>query len=119
MVLGNFWKSPAIAFHPDCVTIMETAVSHTNSSALHLISGAGHDAVYINRIAPTSMIFIPRKGCLSHNELEDANKEDVIAGRNVLLQTMLVASQIFKHSQTSPSLQQMCYYGRQAYILED
>ncbi|MEM7113705.1 MAG: Zn-dependent hydrolase [Chloroflexota bacterium] len=93
-VLENFWKSPAIAFHPDCVAAVETAVSHTNSSAMHLISGAGHDAVYINRIAPTSMIFIPCKDGLSHNELEDAKKEDVIAGGNVLLQAMLIASQV-------------------------
>lgn len=93
-VLNNIWKSPAIPFHPDCIAAVETAVSNTNTSAMRLISGAGHDAVYISRVAPTSMIFIPCKDGLSHNELEDAKKEDVIAGANVLLQAMLVASQM-------------------------
>ncbi len=90
--LDNFWKSAPVEFHPDCVAVVETAVSHTNSSAMRLISGAGHDAVYVSRVAPTSMIFIPCKDGLSHNELEDAKKEDVIAGANVLLQAMLIAS---------------------------
>ncbi len=91
--LDNFWKSPAIEFNPDCIANVEKAVARTNSSALHLISGAGHDAVYVSRVVPTSMIFVPCKDGLSHNELEDAKKEDLAAGANVLLQAMLIASE--------------------------
>jgi N-carbamoyl-L-amino-acid hydrolase len=90
--LENFWKSPSIVFNSDCVAAVEQAVVNTDTTALHIISGAGHDSVYVNRVAPTSMIFIPCKDGLSHNELESATKEDVTAGANVLLQAMLVMS---------------------------
>ena len=50
---------------------------------------AGHDAVYVSRVAPTSMIFVPREHGLSHNELENAKKEELEAGANVLLHAML------------------------------
>jgi len=52
-------------------------------------SGAGHDAVYLARVAPTAMIFVPCKGGLSHNELEDADPAHLEAGANVLLHCML------------------------------
>jgi beta-ureidopropionase / N-carbamoyl-L-amino-acid hydrolase len=90
--LDNFWKSPAIVFHPDCISTVEQAVANTDTSAKHMISGAGHDAVYLSRVALTSMIFIPCKDGLSHNELESAKKEDASAGASVLLQAMLIAS---------------------------
>jgi len=53
------------------------------------VSGAGHDACLISRVAPTSMIFVPCAGGISHNELESATPEDLASGCNVLLQTML------------------------------
>jgi len=58
-----------------------------------MVSGAGHDAVYVSKVAPTSMIFIPCKDGLSHNELESAKKEDVVDGGNVLLHAVLVVAQ--------------------------
>ncbi|MDF2810139.1 MAG: Zn-dependent hydrolase [Microvirga sp.] len=54
-----------------------------------MISGAGHDAAYIARVAPTAMIFVPCAGGLSHNEEEDASFEDCKAGAQVLLQAVL------------------------------
>ena len=54
-----------------------------------IISGAGHDAVYMARIAPTAMIFVPCLGGISHNEIEDAQPEDLTAGCNVLLNAVL------------------------------
>lgn len=54
-----------------------------------IVSGAGHDAVYIARVAPTAMIFVPCEGGISHNELESATPEDVAAGCNVLLHAVL------------------------------
>ncbi|MEO0339722.1 MAG: M20/M25/M40 family metallo-hydrolase, partial [Bacteroidota bacterium] len=61
--------------------------------AKEMVSGAGHDAVYISKVAPTSMIFIPCKDGLSHNELESATREDVIDGANVLLHAVLELAQ--------------------------
>ncbi len=54
-----------------------------------IISGAGHDAVYMARVAPTAMIFVPCVGGISHNEIEDAKPEDLTAGCNVLLNALL------------------------------
>lgn len=58
-------------------------------STMDIVSGAGHDAVYLARVAPTAMIFIPCKDGISHNEIEDALPEHIEAGCNVLLRAML------------------------------
>ena len=54
-----------------------------------IISGAGHDAVYMARVAPTAMIFVPCVGGISHNEIEDAKPDELTAGCNVLLNALL------------------------------
>jgi len=54
-----------------------------------LISGAGHDAVYLSRIIPTAMIFVPCIGGISHNEIEDARPDELEAGANVLINVIL------------------------------
>lgn len=79
----------AQAFHPDCVGAIERAAQALGYSHMPAVSGAGHDAVYMARLAPTGMIFIPCKDGISHNEIEDAAPEHVTAGCNVLLQVML------------------------------
>ena len=57
--------------------------------AKEMVSGAGHDAVYVSHVAPTSMIFIPCKDGLSHNEAESVEPHDVTNGANVLLHAVL------------------------------
>ena len=59
------------------------------------VSGAGHDAVYMARLAPAGMIFIPCKDGTSHNEIEDAKPEHITAGCNVLLPAMLERAKAF------------------------
>jgi N-carbamoyl-L-amino-acid hydrolase len=54
-----------------------------------MVSGAGHDAAYIARVAPTTMIFVPCAGGLSHNELESTSFEECGAGAQVLLEAVL------------------------------
>ncbi|MBN3838122.1 Zn-dependent hydrolase [Burkholderia sp. Ac-20349] len=63
-------------------------------SSMNVISGAGHDAVYLARVVPTAMIFVPCKDGISHNEIEDADPAHLEAGCNVLLQAMLGAAGI-------------------------
>lgn len=58
-----------------------------------IVSGAGHDAVYVARQAPSAMIFIPCKDGISHNEIEDARPEHIVAGANVLLGAMIQMAQ--------------------------
>ena len=54
-----------------------------------MVSGAGHDASYMNQIAPAAMIFVPSIGGRSHSEIEETKWEDCEAGANVLLQCVL------------------------------
>ena len=88
-VLEKIWDSPPIRFADQCIEAIGRAAEITGESSRRIISGAGHDAVYVNRVVPTGMIFIPCEDGLSHNELENADMEDVIGGGNVLLQAML------------------------------
>jgi N-carbamoyl-L-amino-acid hydrolase len=76
-------------FHPDCVNAVERAAQALGYSYMPAVSGAGHDAVYMAKLAPSGMIFIPCKDGISHNEIEDAQPEDITAGCNVLLHAML------------------------------
>ena len=55
----------------------------------YMISGAGHDASYVNQVAPTAMIFVPSIGGRSHVEVENTKWEDCKAGANVLLHSIL------------------------------
>ena len=72
--------------------ILDTA-DNLGYSSLHMVSGAGHDASYMNQIAPTAMIFVPSIGGRSHVEVEDTKWEDCEAGTNVLLHSILNSAQ--------------------------
>lgn len=82
-------KFEPCAFAPACVSAVRRAADLLGLPNMDVVSGAGHDAVYIARRAPTGMIFVPCKDGISHNELEDALPEHIEAGANVLLQAML------------------------------
>ncbi len=79
----------AIAFHPDCVDAVARAAKKLGYSNMPAVSGAGHDAVYMAKLAPSGMIFIPCLNGISHNEIESAEPEHITAGCNVLLHAML------------------------------
>jgi N-carbamoyl-L-amino-acid hydrolase len=80
---------PAQPFSPECVEAVARAAGKLGYSSMPAVSGAGHDAVYVARLAPAGMIFIPCKDGISHNEIEDAKPEHITAGCNVLLHAML------------------------------
>ena len=79
----------AQAFHSDCTQAVGKAAAMLGYSNMPVVSGAGHDAVYMAKLAPSGMIFIPCKDGISHNEIEDAKPEHITAGCNVLLHAML------------------------------
>ncbi|HET6446299.1 MAG TPA: Zn-dependent hydrolase [candidate division Zixibacteria bacterium] len=85
----DIWQLPPVRFDPGCIESVRSAAEMLDTPAMEMVSGAGHDAAYIARVAPTSMVFIPCEDGLSHNELENAAKSDVIAGANVLLHAVL------------------------------
>ncbi len=80
---------PAQPFHADCIGAVARAAEQLGYSHMNCVSGAGHDAVYMARLAPAGMIFIPCKDGISHNEIESAEPEHLEAGCNVLLLAML------------------------------
>jgi N-carbamoyl-L-amino-acid hydrolase len=79
----------AIGFHGECIDAVARASQKLGYSSMPVVSGAGHDAIYMARLAPSGMIFIPCKDGISHNEVEDAQPEHITAGCNVLLHAML------------------------------
>ncbi|WP_299615042.1 Zn-dependent hydrolase [Pelagibius sp.] len=87
--IEDIWYSPPIAFNPDCVAAVRKAADVAGFGNMDIISGAGHDACYISRVAPTAMIFVPCEDGISHNESESATPGDLAAGCNVLLHAML------------------------------
>ncbi len=87
--MNEIWYQPPTAFDRGCIDAVGQAASQLGLPSMEIISGAGHDAKYLAQVCPTGMIFIPCKDGISHNEIEDATKEDVAAGCNVLLQAML------------------------------
>ncbi|GBQ84295.1 N-carbamyl-L-amino acid amidohydrolase [Gluconacetobacter johannae DSM 13595] len=91
MVLERVWDSPAVHFDPACIDAVRRAAGSFGYPARDIVSGAGHDAAYMARITPTTMIFVPCAGGLSHNEAESAESADVAAGANVLLRAVLDA----------------------------
>ncbi len=80
---------PPCPFHVDCVDAVRNATAALGYSNMDVVSGAGHDAIYTARLAPSGMIFVPCKDGISHNEIEDAKPEHLEAGCNVLLHAML------------------------------
>ncbi len=80
---------PAQQFHAECVQAVGRAAAKLGYSHMPAVSGAGHDAVYMAKLAPAGMIFIPCKDGISHNEIEDAQPAHITAGCNVLLHAML------------------------------
>ena len=80
---------PASRFDASCIGAVRAATEALGYPHREMVSGAGHDAIYIARVAPTAMIFVPCRDGISHNETEDARPEHLEAGANVLLHAML------------------------------
>jgi N-carbamoyl-L-amino-acid hydrolase len=87
--LTEVWASDPVVFDPQCVRAVRQAAQQLGHSHLDIVSGAGHDSVYVSKVAPTAMIFVPCEGGISHNEEENARKEDLAAGADVLMSAVL------------------------------
>ena len=88
--LDRLWDSPPVRFDDACVDAVRVSARKGDHPLREITSGAGHDAVYVSKVAPTAMIFIPCKDGISHNEIESARPEHVGAGASVLLDTVLL-----------------------------
>lgn len=90
-IVGQF-NPPA--FDEACVTAVRTAAETLGYSHMDIVSGAGHDACWINDLYPTSMIMCPCVDGLSHNEAEEISPEWAAAGTDVLLHAVLATAEI-------------------------
>ncbi len=83
------WRVEHSPFDEKRVQLILDSADQLGYSSLHMVSGAGHDASYMNQVCPTAMVFVPSIGGRSHVEVENTRWEDCEAGANVLLHAML------------------------------
>ena len=83
-----------VTFDPGLVTVVRGAAERLGYSHMDIVSGAGHDACWINRVAPTVMIMCPCVDGLSHNEAEAISEEWAAAGTDVLLHACLEVAEV-------------------------
>jgi N-carbamoyl-L-amino-acid hydrolase len=86
---ARIWDSPAVRFAPELIECVRSGVQKAGFTSRDIVSGAGHDSAYIARVAPTTMIFVPCLGGISHNEAESTTLEECAAGAQVLLNAVL------------------------------
>lgn len=88
------WFLPPTAFDESCISNIQRVCEEAfpESKPKRMVSGAGHDAVYVNGVAPTAMIFVPSENGLSHNECEYTTPEQLTKGCDVLLNTLIKAA---------------------------
>lgn len=85
VAVEQHWLSAATHFDEECVGLVNEAALTFGYTHQRMISGAGHDAIHIAKHCPTTMIFIPCAGGISHNEAESIEPEHAEQGANVLL----------------------------------
>jgi len=83
-----------VEFDKDCVAAVREAAVELGYSHRDLVSGAGHDACWINRVAPTAMVMCPCVDGLSHNEAEEISEAWATAGANVLMHAVVATAVI-------------------------
>jgi beta-ureidopropionase / N-carbamoyl-L-amino-acid hydrolase len=88
------WEAAGVVFDTGCVTAVRQAAAALGYDALEMVSGAGHDSVNVSCVVPTSMIFVPCAGGLSHNEAESASQGDLEKGANVLMHALLAVAKV-------------------------
>ncbi|MGS7252312.1 Zn-dependent hydrolase [Pseudomonas anuradhapurensis] len=84
---------PALYFDKGCVDAVRESAKALGLPHMDIVSGAGHDAIFLAEMGPAGMIFVPCENGISHNEIENATPEDLAAGCAVLLRAMLAASE--------------------------
>jgi N-carbamoyl-L-amino-acid hydrolase len=80
---------PPVRFDADCIGCVREGARQMGFAAREIVSGAGHDAGYVSRVAPSAMVFVPCRDGISHNEAEFSSKEQCAKGAQVLLQAVL------------------------------
>ena len=85
-----------VTFDEACVSAVRSAADRLGYSHRNIISGAGHDACWVNKVAPTAMVMCPCVDGLSHNEAEEISKDWSTAGAEVLFHAVVETAQIIE-----------------------
>ncbi|HET9060514.1 MAG TPA: Zn-dependent hydrolase [Acidimicrobiales bacterium] len=78
-----------VEFDPRIISLVESTAASFGYEARRLPAGAGHDAQMLARVCPAGMVFVPSVRGISHNPAEHTDPEHLVAGANILLQTLL------------------------------
>ena len=89
LAIEEIWHFGATPFDETCVSAVRAGAERYGHSHRDIVSGAGHDAVYMAKVAPTGMIFVPCEDGISHNEIENATPEHLTAGCEVLMHAIV------------------------------
>jgi beta-ureidopropionase / N-carbamoyl-L-amino-acid hydrolase len=87
--VSKIWDLDPTKFDKDCVDAVREGATLCDYDQMEIVSGAGHDAIYVAQVAPTAMIFVPCENGISHAEIEYASQEHCAAGCDVLLHAIL------------------------------
>jgi N-carbamoyl-L-amino-acid hydrolase len=89
VAINRIWHAAPVLFDPCCVQAVHNAATLLTARHRPIVSGAGHDAVYLARVCPTAMIFIPCLGGVSHHPAESITEQQAALGADVLLNAVL------------------------------
>lgn len=87
--IEQYWRAKPAIFHDAVVGCVEEAARENRMDAVRIVSGAGHDAVFINDVYPTGMIFVPSIKGMSHCPQEDTKWEDIVKGAEITADVLL------------------------------
>lgn len=93
----------AVRFNPACIEAVRSAAQKSGLSSRDIVSGAGHDAVHTAAVAPTTMIFVPCAGGLSHNPAESSTPRECANGTQILLDAVLNYDRMLTERGRTPS----------------
>lgn len=91
--MDKMWNRDTVYFDPTLVGYVEAAAREAGTSWQRVPSGAGHDAQFAAYMLPATMIFVPSKDGISHNEAEFTSAQACTTGATVLLNAILKADQ--------------------------
>ncbi|MBI4183692.1 MAG: Zn-dependent hydrolase [Proteobacteria bacterium] len=91
--LKELFYVPPAPFDAECVALVRAGARELGLSQRDIGSAAGHDAVYMNKVVPTAMIFVPCEGGISHNEAENISSEAAANGADVLLRAVVARAE--------------------------
>ena len=88
------FSCPPTLFSPAIIQSVDNAAVNLGTSHMHITSGAFHDALFMTKVCPAGMIFVPCEGGVSHNPQENAKPEDLVAGTKVLLASLVAVDKL-------------------------